>query len=238
MAWEDVKVINSSFDAFKRHVRTPKPKEDDPEDAPKPVSYTTLRKYEKVLNKFIAKTEETEDAKEKALHNKAIKKRGSLETIIRIRAKEGVYAKRRKPGTGRKVVVKRVYADTPNNRTKNRVGQEYEVVRYEDYEEEEYRQRVRLPKRRAKKEGSARPQGIWIRAFSQAKKEFAEEDPSLLKRFLPACKELKNPDDPNEVLRHKITLRAQAIMAEIRKEETAEKAAAAPEAEPMEVEAA
>lgn len=137
--------------------------------------------------------------------------------------------KRRKEGTGKRVEQKLVYKDTPENRKRNRVGQEYTRVIWEDAEYEEVGRKIRRVKRsKVKRDGESKPRkNVWIEALQQAKQEAGVGKGS----FVVVKKESSDPEDMGVKIYH----RAREIMTEMRNK--ANGASSESQSQQMEVEA-
>jgi hypothetical protein len=161
-----------------------------------PKRYATLSRYRKLLTG--AKTK-----------NNRLKLR-HVEDQMKAILDKGLETKRRKAGTGERVMVKMVYKDTPGNRRADRVGKEYEKVTYENAEVATcVRTRMRRRKRqsRANPDGTPGPRNAWIVAVEQAKAEL--DTP----KFVIVRKEVRDPADETQVVGNKVYLRAVEIMA-------------------------
>lgn len=186
-----------------------------------PKRYGTLSRYRKILASS-------------ALGRNERKKLSFIEKEMEVILAKGLETKRRKPGTGTRVVVKKVYGNTPANIRKGLVGKEYEKVEYHDAEVET---RVRTRMRRRKRQMRANSDGTghrnaWITAVAEAKKELGT------KNFVIVRKEVLDPEDEDQVLGHKVYLRAKEIMEAAKAAEPAEPATEAASDEPaMEAEA-
>lgn len=175
-----------------------------------PKRYGTLSRYRKIL----AALEPTRNGR---------KKLSFVEKEMKTILGQGLETKRRKPGTGTRVVIKKIYSNTPANVRKGLAGKEYEKVVYENAEMET---RVRTRMRRRKREpraGSDKParRNAWIMAVEAAKKELDT------KNFIIVRKEVRDPEDEDQVLGNKVYMRAKELMVGIKAEEAAAKAAAA-----------
>lgn len=160
-----------------------------------PKRYATLSRYRKILT----------GAKTKNNRNKLRHVEDEMKAIL----DKGLETKRRKAGTGNRVMVKMVYKDTPGNRRADRVGQEYEKVVYENSEvETRVRTRMRRRKRqsRTNSDGTPGPRNAWIVAVEQAKAEL--ETP----KFVIVRKEVRDPTDEGQVIGNKVYVRAMEIM--------------------------
>ena len=129
--------------------------------------------------------------------------------------------KRRKQGTGKRVVVKRKYCDNKNNRLLNRVGQEYESVTYEDCEIEEVPVKLRRRKRRRKTpEGGEKRVNLWIESVKKAKAELDAPKWCVIRS------QVNDPGDPAQLKGVEVYNRAMEIMKEAKAKAAAEAAEA------------
>ena len=78
----------------------------------------------------------------------------------------GQLPQKRLPGSGTRVETKKIYADTEENRKKDRVGKEYVLVKYIDSEFVAFK--PRLKKRTSNSTGAPR-RNLWLESVSEAK---------------------------------------------------------------------
>lgn len=154
---------------------------------------------------------------------------------------EGNTTRRRRPGTGQRVVVQVEYRDTPDNRRKGRVGKTYERVEYKDAEWIDHKQttmrKMKVKSTEPEIEGFTAPvrRNLWIEAVAEANEVVMAglENPP---KFVPVRKEVKDPSDEKQVLGHKLYLKACEIMERLRAEHAQAKGKQAPEFEALKTE--
>ena len=131
------------------------------------------------------------------------KKTKLVEKRLRERIQEGYTIRRRKAGSGERVEVTKVYKDSPNNQRLNRVGQEYKTVVYRNSDFEEVVPRIpKRPKRRANNS----QKNCWLESVAEAKAKLNAP------KWVVIRKELKNPEDPAEVMGHRVYTSAMEIL--------------------------
>lgn len=219
MTLKNATVVGMPLKEFRAHLR---------KDAEK-IVFTTLARYRRALIRELKEAEESKDLDRGHLADAKVR---VVEKRMRERIDKGdTEVKRRKSGTGKKVVKQLVYKDTPHNRKLERVGQTYEKVVYEDAEFEPKVRKMRRRKRpvflageeEAARRVKAQKNNKWIRAVSQAKEELGAPG------FIIIRKEPKDPQDADQVLGSKVYARATELMRQFKAEEAA--AAEAPQAE-------
>ena len=128
-----------------------------------------------------------------------------VEKIMKAKIDNGLSRKRRKSGSGKKIVTEHVYKDNAVNRQHNRVGQTYHKVHYEDaeYEEVPYK-RFKKYRPSSDKASVDKPKrkSIWTEAVKLAKEKINAPKMTLVR------KEVKDPNDPRQVEGHKLYLEA------------------------------
>ena len=153
----------------------------------------------------------------------------------------GRCTRRRVPGTGDKVIVKIPYKDTPDNRKAGRVGQTWDKVVYENAEYSDYTQkkmrryRIRQPEEvgaDGKPVVKKRSRTLWIEALEQAKHKLNAPN------FVVYRKDVKDPNDPEQVLGQQVYNEAMQILAVLKEktrsqEETQQKDHAPPPVPPV-----
>lgn len=180
------KLLSMRFAAFKKHL----------EDTPR--KYATLSKYRKVFAAVDPETSTPANRKKLRLVEK------QMDAIIAA----GLTTKRRRPGTGTRVVEKLVYQDTPGNRRLNRVGQEYERVIYQDAVWDDLQRSQKRRRRRAARGTDGAPRrNLWIDAVQQAKAELGAP------KFVIVRKEAKDAEDEAQKVGVAVYNRAVEIMA-------------------------
>lgn len=107
--------------------------------------------------------------------------------------------KRRVPGTGTAVTIEKTYADTLDNRRRNRVGQKYTVTTYEDAEYTEVDASFRRKRRRAQnldEDGNPvkKAPSKWILAMTAAKDELGAKPFTIVRKSLP-----ENPSEDDKM---------------------------------------
>ncbi len=137
-----------------------------------------------------------------------------------------VKTKRRIPGTGTKVITKKPYKDTVDNRKAGRVGKFYDVVTYEnaEYDERVQTNMRRVKKKRRKHDEDGEPvkkkqPGLWIMAMDQAKRDMN------ITGFVKVRKTVTNESSDEQVFEHKVYLRAKHIHEKLKAQEKARKEA-------------
>lgn len=163
-------------------------------DEEKP-SYNALSSLRTYLNK-----QETSD-----LNNKKIR---NIQNRMKEMISEGVTGGRKRvPGTGKKVVTKVTYKDTPENRKAGRVGQTYDKVTYEGAEYTDHVQKkmrkLKLKRKRVDQDGNPiepapKRRNFWIEAMAEAKKEL-QAPPMVIPR-----KTVEDESDPAQVMGFKV----------------------------------
>lgn len=151
---------------------------------------------------------------------------------------DGKTTRRRRPGTGERVVVKVQYRDTPDNRRKGRVGKTYERVEYKDAEWVDHKQttmrKMKVKPTEPEIDGFTPPvrRDLWIEAVAEANTAVMAglENPP---KFVPIRKEVKDPSDEKQVLGHKLYLKACEIMERLRAEQASKKVEQASECEAL-----
>jgi hypothetical protein len=143
--------------------------------------------------------------------------------------RQQVRTRRRIPGTGTKVKVKKQYKDTPDNRRKGRVGEYYFVDKYEnaDYEE---RSQVKFRRVKTKKKvdpNAPKKQSVWIKAMQMAKEELGVPKNTML----IVRKEPKDPSDETQILGARVYKRAIEIKERLRAESSPKEEPSEPVAE-------
>jgi hypothetical protein len=173
-------------------------------------SFTTFSRYRKFLMGSATRPDK--------------KKLRFIETHMRnmINEGDGIVTKRRKPGTGERVIEKIPYNDTATNRRKGLVGKTYDRVTYKNPEiietkKKGYRKRKRVMKPR---DGAPRV-NTWISCVQQAKKELGASGLVIFR------KTVTDPEDPKQIEGNKVYIRAKEIMEEKKSEAAKLKAAEA-----------
>jgi hypothetical protein len=190
------------------------------------VSFNSLSRYRKTLAVAAdaPPCEGCTDAEETR------KKLQTVEKLMRLRVKDGVLVRRRKPGTGSKAEVEVEYKDTQTNRKAGRVGLKYTKIVYQDGEVEESARKMRKRKRSTKDEdGTPVPKrsNLWIQAVQQAKAELGAP------AFLIIRREAKDPANELDVIGVKVYEKARENMALLKQAAADAAAAAAAAAEPV-----
>ena len=180
------KVLSMDIKTFRAYIRTNPP-------------FSSLKRYRKELEKRL----QTGDSDSEV----DMKKIKAVEKAMKVAIENGHSVKRRKPGTGKRTVVKRTYCDNKNNRLKKRVGQEFEQVVWEDCEIEEVPVKLRRRKRRRKAdEGGEKRTNLWIESVQQAKAELKAPAWCVLRR------EVNDPGDASQAVGVEVYNRAMEIM--------------------------
>ena len=175
-----------------------------------PKQYATLNKYRKNLIPDKSK--------------QARRKLKAVEVLMQAKLNDGLSTKRRKVGTGTRVIEKRVYKDTPGNRRAKRVGEEYDKVTYQDAEfEVRKRTKMRRRKRQPRNPDAPPRRNLWIESVQESKKQL--NSPA----FVIVRSKITDPDSEAQQIGFDVYTLAKKIMA-VKKEAAAlEKAAAAAE---------
>lgn len=189
------KVMEMDLKTFRAYIRSDPP-------------FSALKNYRRVLDKSIRADQDPE------LNLKKIK---TVEKAMRLHIDSGLKKKRRKPGTGTRVEVKKVYQDNKNNRALNRVGQEFITYKWVDAETEEVPVKLRRRKRRRPQdpdEAGEKRVNLWIESVNEAKKELGAPKWCIIR------KNPKDPDNvtPEEELSCKLYARAMEILAKKKSE--------------------
>lgn len=189
------KVLSMDIKTFRSYIRTNPP-------------YSSLKRYRRELEKRIQKEEDT------TIDLKKIK---AVEKSMRSAIDGGQTVKRRKAGTGNRVVTKSTYCDNKNNRMLKRVGQEFETVRYEDCEFEEVPLKLRRRKRRRKApENGEKRVNLWIDCVARAKEEVDAP------RWCVIRQKVNDPGDASQLKGVEVYNRAMELMQEAKAKKAAE----------------
>jgi len=150
-------------------------------------TFDTYRKYYKVLLEGPKSSRNT-------------KKRRYLEKHLKSMIEEGIPTKRRQPGSGTKKTEQVPYKNDPNKTyTKTTYDDPLYVVAN--------KKSFRKPKRKSTlKEGEKPKTNSWIKCTQQAKEELG------IVGFLKYCKEVTDPNDPDQVAGNELYRRAKEIM--------------------------
>ena len=132
------------------------------------------------------------------------KKAKVVEKRLREQIDEGYTVKRRKPGSGERVEETRVYKDSAQNRELDRVGREYKVVMYRDPEYIEVA--PRLPKKPRRRSVENPKKNCWLESVAEAKVQIGAP------KWVVIRKDVKNPEDPSEVMGHRLYTKAMEIL--------------------------
>ena len=181
--------------------------------AEKDPSFSALTSLRSYLRKNLTKEgEEIDEAAEDLI----IKKIRHVERLRANKMEEGVVVRKRKPGTGTRVVEKVPYRDTKANREKGLTPDKtYDRVVYKDAEYIEYKQtnmrRARPKKRKSQSDDKkGKKRNFWIEAMQRAKQELGAP------AFVIVRKTVSDPKDEDQILGHRVHKRAQEIKEELK----------------------